>query len=72
MEVGYSGCDKIILVMDNLNAHAVSSLYKTFPASEAHRIARKLEIHYTPKHGSWLEVVNEVRKKVRMIAGNQT
>lgn len=55
-DISYPDCDKIILVMDNLNTHAVSSLYKTFPASEAHRIARKLEIHYTPKHGSWLDI----------------
>lgn len=42
--------------MDNLNAHALSSLYKAFPASEARRIAKKMEIHYTPKHGSWLDI----------------
>lgn len=47
---------KIILVMDNLNTHAIASLYKTFPAKEAHRIARKLEIHFTPKHVSWLDI----------------
>ena len=43
---------KIILVMDNLNTHNISSLYKAFPPEEARRIARKLEVHYTPKHGS--------------------
>ena len=42
--------------MDNLNTHALSSLYKAFPAPEARRIAKKLEIHYTPKHGSWLDI----------------
>ena len=42
--------------MDNLNTHAISSLYKAFPAPEARRIAKKLEIHYTPKHGSWLDI----------------
>jgi len=42
--------------MDNLNTHAIASLYKTFPAQEARWIARKLEIHYTPKHGSWLDM----------------
>ena len=42
--------------MDNLNTHAIASLYKTFPAKEARRIARKLEIHFTPKHGSWLDI----------------
>ena len=48
--------EKIVLVMDNLNTHCVSSLYKAFPPSEARRIARKLEVHYTPKHGSWLDI----------------
>ena len=48
--------EKITLVMDNLNTHTVSSLYKAFPPAEAHRIRQKLEIHYTPKHGSWLDV----------------
>lgn len=47
---------KIILVMDNLNVHATSSLYKAFSPEEAWRIASKLEIHYTPKHGSWLDI----------------
>lgn len=42
--------------MDNLNTHAIASLYKTFPAKEAHRIAQKLEIHFTPKHVSWLDI----------------
>lgn len=48
--------EKIILVMDNLNTHSVSSLYKAFPPEEARRIARKIEVHYTPKHGSWLDI----------------
>ena len=56
VDVSYPDCDKIILVMDNLNTHALSSLYKAFPAPEARRIAKKLEIHYTPKHGSWLNI----------------
>ena len=56
VDVSYPDRDKIILVMDNLNTHALSSLYKTFPAPEARRIAKKLEIHYTPKHGSWLNI----------------
>ena len=47
---------KIILVMDNLNTHNTASLYKAFPPEEARRIAKKLEIHYTPKHGSWLDI----------------
>ena len=52
----YSDAEKIILVMDNLNTHTVASLYKTFSPKEAYRIAQKLEIHYTPKHGSWLDI----------------
>lgn len=56
VDTSYSDKQKIILVLDNLNTHAIASLYKTFPAYEARRIARKLEIHYTPKHGSWLNM----------------
>ena len=48
--------EKIILVMDNLNTHNIASLYKAFPPEEARRIAKKLEVHYTPKHGSWLDI----------------
>ncbi len=48
--------EKITLVMDNLNTHSIASLYKAFPPDEARRIARKLEVHYTPKHGSWLDI----------------
>lgn len=47
---------KIILVMDNLNTHKPGSLYEAFPPGEARRIAERLEIHYTPKHGSWLDM----------------
>jgi len=52
----YPDAELIVLVMDNLNIHALASLYEAFPAAEAKRIARKLEIHYTPKHGSWLNM----------------
>lgn len=52
----YPNAEKIVLVMDNLNTHAVSSLYKTFSPEEAFQISQKLEIHYTPKHGSWLDI----------------
>jgi len=47
---------KIVLVMDNLNTHKLSSLYDAFEPEEAHRIAERLDIHYTPKHGSWLNM----------------
>ena len=48
--------DAIVLVMDNLNTHKKASLYEVFEPAEAKRIADKLEIHYTPKHGSWLNM----------------
>ncbi|CAH0534786.1 hypothetical protein, partial [Oscillospiraceae bacterium] len=47
----YADADKTVLVMDNLNTHTTASVYKAFPPEEAYRIAQKLEIHYTPKHG---------------------
>ncbi len=47
--------DELALVMDNLNTHSPASLYEAFEPSEARRLAEKLEIHYTPKHGSWLD-----------------
>lgn len=52
----YPGTGKVILVMDNLNTHTKSSLYQTFPAAKAAALANRLEIHYTPKHGSWLDI----------------
>lgn len=52
----YPQATKVRLVMDNLNTHSAASLYETFEPEEAHRLARRLEIHYTPKHGSWLNV----------------
>lgn len=52
----YPDVEVIRLVMDNLNTHKIGSLYNTFPPEEAFRIASKLEIHYTPKHGSWLNM----------------
>ena len=52
----YPDAKKIILVMDNLNTHKAASLYKAFPPAEARRIIKRLEIHYTPKHGSWLDM----------------
>jgi hypothetical protein len=47
---------KIVLVMDNLNTHKGASLYETFPPEEARRLLERLEIHHTPKHGSWLNI----------------
>jgi hypothetical protein len=52
----YTDEEKVVLVMDNLNTHVISSFYETFPPEEAFRLAQRVEIHYTPKHGSWLDI----------------
>jgi hypothetical protein len=52
----YRDAETVVLVMDNLNTHTPASLYEAFGPDEARRITRKLEIHYTPRHGSWLNV----------------
>ena len=52
----YPGKERIVLVMDNLNTHHPASPYEAFEPAEARRIAERLEIHYTPKHGSWLNI----------------
>ena len=52
----YPDKDRIVLVMDNLNIHHPASLYEAFEPAETRRIAERLEIHYTPKHGSWLNM----------------
>ena len=54
--IDFPHAEKIVLVMDNLNTHTIGSLYKTFPAEEARLLRDKLEIHYIPKHGSWLNM----------------
>lgn len=56
VDLDFPDAEKIVLVMDNLNTHTPASLYEAFPPAEAKRIADKLEIHYTPKHGSWLNM----------------
>jgi hypothetical protein len=57
LEVHYPKAERVRLVCDNLNTHRIGSLYSAFPAEEARKLARRLEIHYTPKHGSWLNMV---------------
>lgn len=52
----YAEAEKIILVMDNLNTHSPGSFYEAFAPEEARRLTERLEIHYTPKHGSWLNI----------------
>jgi len=56
-DIDYPGADKIRVVMDNLSTHTAAALYQTFPAAEARRILRRLEFHYTPRHASWLNMV---------------
>lgn len=56
LEVEYPECKKVRLVMDNLNTHALSSLYEAFPPEVARSLARRIEIHFTPTHGSWLNI----------------
>jgi hypothetical protein len=52
----YKEAEKVVLVMDQLNTHAMASLYEAFPPEEARRLAERLEVHHTPKHGSWLNM----------------
>jgi len=56
VDVHFPEAEKIVLVMDNLNTHKPASLYEAFPPALARRLIEKLEIHYTPKHGSWLDM----------------
>jgi hypothetical protein len=55
-DIHFAKADKIVLVQDNLNTHTPASLYEAFPPAEARRIAERFEWHYTPKHGSWLDM----------------
>ena len=52
----YPDAEKVVFVMDNLNTHTISSLYEAFPPEEAFRLAQRIELHFTPKHGSWLDI----------------
>lgn len=55
-DVHFAKAETIVLVQDNLNTHAAASLYEAFPAAEARRLVERFEWHYTPKHGSWLNL----------------
>ena len=55
-DVLYAKAEKVVLVMDQLNTHNIASLYEAFEPAKARRLAEKLEIHHTPKHGSWLNM----------------
>src|SRR5690606_1115874 len=56
LEVDYPKAKRVVLVCDNLNTHKLASLYQAFPPAEARRLVERLEIHHTPKHGSWLNI----------------
>ncbi len=56
VDVHFPTAERIVLVMDNLNTHTAAALYDTFPPSEARRLWERLEVHYTPLHGSWLNI----------------
>jgi len=73
----YPDAEVIVLVMDNLNTHKLAAFYAAFEPEEAHRLSRRFEIHYTPKHGSWLnmaeiELSALVRQCLRRRIPNQT
>jgi hypothetical protein len=55
-DVTYAAAEKIVLVMDNLNTHKLAVLYQVYPPEEARRLCERFEIHYTPKHASWLNM----------------
>ncbi|MBK3406601.1 transposase, partial [Methylorubrum rhodesianum] len=57
VDVHYPEADRVRVVLDNLSSHSPGALYDAFPAPEAHRILRRLEFHHTPKHASWLNMV---------------
>jgi DDE superfamily endonuclease len=56
LTIDYPHADRVVLVMDNLNTHTIGSLYEAFEPAKARELAQRLEIHYTPKHGSWLNI----------------
>jgi hypothetical protein len=56
LTVDYHDVEAVVLVMDNLNTHGIASLYEAFDPAEAFALAQRLEIHHTPKHGSWLNI----------------
>lgn len=57
VDIHFPNAEKIRLVLDNLSTHSASALYQTFPAPEARRVLRRIEFHYTPRHASWLNMV---------------
>jgi len=72
LEVYYPTTPKIRLVLDNLNTHSIASLYEAFPPELARSLATRLELHYTPKHGSWLNIAEiELSAMTRQCLGRR-
>ncbi|MCA1666418.1 MAG: transposase, partial [Thermomicrobia bacterium] len=72
VDIHYPDAEKIVLVLDQLNTHTTASLYEAFPPAEAKRRADRLEIHHTPKHGSWLNMAEiEFSVLVRQCLGQR-
>ncbi len=66
LEGRYAACEKVIVVCDNLNTHTKGAFYEAFPPERARALVRKIEFHYTPKHGSWLNIAeNELSSMTR-------
>ena len=66
LEGPYAGCDKVCLVLDNLNTHTPGAFYQAFDPARARELVRRIEFHYTPKHGSWLNIAeNELSAMTR-------
>ncbi len=73
LEEDYPDAEKVILICDNLNTHTIASLYEAFCPARARRLASRLEIHYTPKHGSWLNIAeSELSVLRRQCLGDRT
>jgi transposase len=73
VDVRYKDAEKVVVVMDNLNTHSAGSFYEAFEPAEARRLAGRLEIHYTPKHGSWLNMAElELSALGRQCLGERT
>ena len=69
-DVRFPAAEKIVLIQDNLSTHTPASLYAAFPAPEARRLANRFEWHYTPKHGSWLDMADP-RASTRLRPGDE-
>jgi len=72
LSVDYPQAERIVLVMDNLNTHTLGSLYEAFEPAKARALAERLELHYTPKHGSWLNIAEiELSRLTRQCLGRR-